>query len=179
MSDHSITIASKQSKHANSKYKAEEVLKWLISIDVVKGKVSDCCLGTDGGYAISNGAVEVTHYPEYLPFDLHVNGLSITTNRTVFDTGENGIEEIICPSCHKDISYEDWSFDDWYNEVSNNMRCPLCHTDMEINDFKFTPEWGFSNLGFTFWNWPLLKDDFLKELKQRIGTAIVVVHQNI
>ena len=179
MSDNSITIASKQSICPNNKQKAADILNWLVSINVVNSSLSDCCLGSEVGYAISGAATEVTNNSEYLPFNLNINGLSITTDRQVFDTGVNGIEEIICPNCQKDILEEEWSLDNWNNEVSNNMTCQLCHSDAEINTFKFTPEWGFTNLGFTFWNWPAFKDEFIQELKQKIGTDIVLVYQHI
>lgn len=179
MSDNSITIASKQSNCPYNKQKAEDILNWLVSINVVSKSLSDCCLDSEGGHAISEAAKEVTNYPEHLPFDLNINGLSVITKRQVFDTGGNGIEKIICPNCQMDISHEEWSFDDWYIEKSNNMTCPVCHTDSEINGFKFTPEWGFSDLGFTFWNWPAFKDEFIQEFKQRIDTDIVIVYQHI
>lgn len=178
MRDNSITIVSRQSNCPDNKQKAADILNWLVSINVVSNSISDCCLASGGGYAISDAATEVTNYPEYLPFNLNINGL-ITTDRQVFDTGGNGIEEIICPNCQKDILEEEWSLDNWNNEVSNNMTCPVCHSDAEINSFTFTPEWGFTNLGFTFWNWPAFKDDFIHEFKQRIGTDIVLVYQHI
>lgn len=179
MSDYSITVACKQSYCPDNKQIANDILNWLISNDIVKNTNSDCCLGTNGGYAISNGAKEVTDDPDYLPFNLNINGLSITIDRTVFDTGQNGIDEIICPKCNADILEQEWSFDDWHNEINNNMTCPVCHTSNEINSFRFMPEWGFSNLGFTFWNWPSLKDGFIQDLKQKIGTDVVVVYQHI
>ena len=41
------------------------------------------------------------------------------------------------------------------------------------------PEWGFSNLGFTFWNWPPFTDQFIKNFKQRLGCDVNIVFSHI
>jgi hypothetical protein len=33
----------------------------------------------------------------------------------------------------------------------------------------YEPPWAFGNLGFTFWNWPQLKVDFVIELAKLLG----------
>ena len=35
----------------------------------------------------------------------------------------------------------------------------------DIHQSEFTPEWGFSDLGFTFWNWSSLTDNFIADFK--------------
>ncbi|HEV8515199.1 MAG TPA: hypothetical protein VGQ59_18080 [Cyclobacteriaceae bacterium] len=180
MSDHSITIVPRQSSYSNNKIKAREILNWLISLDIVKPILSDCVLSSDNGYAISDGARRVTNPPDELPFDLITNGLQIITERQVFDTGENGMDECICPNCKENISSEDWSFfNDWNEQKSNNLTCPLCNVQTDIHQFTFSPDWGFSDLGFTFWNWPDLTDEFIEEFKQKLGCDISVVYTHI
>lgn len=68
MSDHSISIVPKKSKYYENQIKAEEILEWLISKDIVKPYHSDCILSEEKGYAVSNGARQITDYPESLPF---------------------------------------------------------------------------------------------------------------
>jgi hypothetical protein len=166
MSDHCISIVPKQSFYPDKETKANEILHWLVSLDIVMPTLSDCNLGSDYGYAISNGAKSVSAEPEFLPFDLHSNGLEIITERQIFDTGQNGIEELICPNCSNNIANEDWDFfDEWGSNVAT-----------DIHQFKFTPEWGFSDLGFTFWNWPSFTEDFISDIKQKLGCEINVVH---
>ncbi len=141
-----------------------------------KPTLSDCVLSSNNGYAISNGARLVSEEPDDLPFDLTVNGLEIITGRQVFHTGESGIEELICPNCQQDIANEDWAFlNEWSDGKSNNLTCPLCNVATDIHDFEFTPQWGFSNLGFTFWNWSGLTDDFLNDFKRKLDCDINVV----
>jgi hypothetical protein len=176
MSDHSISIVPRQSAYPDKELRVKEILEWLVSLDIVKPTLSDCILSSNNGYAISNGAKLVSTEPEYLPFDLGANGLEIITERQVFHTGQNGLEELICPSCQQDIANEDWEFlSEWGDNVSNNLTCPLCNVATDIHKFKFSPEWGFSDLGFTFWNWSSLSDNFLNNFKQKLGCDINLV----
>ena len=98
MSEHSISIVPRQSSYPDKENKATEILNWLISLDIVKATLSDCILSANNGYAISNGAKNVSDDPDNLPFDYTVNGLEIITTRQIFDTGENGMDELICPN---------------------------------------------------------------------------------
>lgn len=180
MSDHSISIVPVISRYPDRLIKAKEILEWLISEDIVKPVLSDCVLGSGFGYAVSEGAKKVTMMPEQLPFSLITNGLEICTERTIFHTGQNGMEKCICPNCNKNIAEEDWSFfNHWYEQISDDLICPVCSTAAEIHSYRFSPEWGFSDLGFTFWNWPDLKVEFIESFRQKIGSEITVVYTHI
>lgn len=180
MSDHSVSLVPELSLCNDRKQKANEILKWLISIDAVKSEPSDCILSSEYGYSISEGASKITAEPEYLPFELVVNGLEIITERQVFHAGENGIETLICPNCREDIASEDWEFlNKWSSGESNNLTCPKCRVGAEIHNFKFIPAWGFSDLGFTFWNWPAFTDTFIEGFKRQVGCDIEVVYAKI
>jgi hypothetical protein len=176
MSDHSISIVPKKSVYHDRQNKATEILNWLVSRDIVKSVQSDCVLGSDKGYAISNGAKQVCADPNSLPFDLTTNGLELVINRQIFHTGENGIEKLICPSCNQDISNEDWEFfDDWSEEKNDDLTCPICNVSTNIHKYSFSPQWGFSNLAFTFWNWPPLADSFIAEFKDKLNCDVDIV----
>ena len=180
MSSHSISIVPKQSEYPNSKSKAKEILDWLISKNIVQSHLSDCILGSENGYAISKGANNITEYTEYLPFNLITNGLEITTKRQIFHTGQNEMDSCICPNCKENIASDVWDFlDDWFEHKSNNLICNHCNQETEINNYSFEPQWGFSNLGFTFWNWPELKENFIEEFKEILGVEICIVHTHI
>ncbi len=180
MSDSCISIVPKLSSYPDNKVKAQEILNWLVSEDIVKPTLSDCVLGSDNGYAISEGARRVSNHPEYLPFNLITNGLEINTERNVFDTGQNGMDGCICPNCKEDILSEDWGFiNDWFENKSDSMACPFCNVSNDINKFKFSPEWGFSDLGFTFWNWSDLTDEFIAEFRQKLGCDISIIYTHI
>lgn len=180
MSEHSISIVPKQSAYAGKEIKAREILEWLVSLDIVKPTLSDCILSFNEGYAISNGAKKVSREPHYLPFSLNTNGLEIIIERRVFHTGENGIEKLICPSCKQDIANKDWIFlDEWSDNKNNNLICPLCGVGTDIHQYKFVPEWGFSDLGFTFWNWPDFTDDFINLFIQKLAPEVNIVYTHI
>jgi hypothetical protein len=180
MSDYSISIVPRLTIYPDNENKAKEILAWLVSLDIVKPTRSDCILSSNEGYPISQGAKNVSSKPDLLPFDLLENGLEIITERQVFHTGQNGIEELICPNCKNDIVNEDWDFiSEWNDNKSNNLICPICDIASDIHKFQFTPEWGFSNLGFTFWNWSTLKKSFITDFKQKLGCEINVVYTSI
>ena len=179
MSDNSIAIVPKISSYPNNEAKAREVLAWLIAQDIVEARCSDCTLG-EAGYAVSEGAKKVTTNPQLLPLDLGVNGMEIITQRRVFDAGANGLNECICPNCKKNIATEEWDFfNELYENKSNCITCPLCHTSAEIHAFNFSPQWGFSDLGFKFWNWPPFTEIFIEEFKIKLNCDVSVVFQHI
>ncbi|WP_157530707.1 hypothetical protein [Hymenobacter norwichensis] len=180
MSDYSISIIPKKSSYPNRKEKATEILEWLVHKNIINSDPSDCTLGSKFGYAISEEAKRITCFPNELPFSLITNGLDIITERQVFDTCQYGLDECICPNCKENIASEDWSFfNDWHEQKSNNLTCPLCNIATDIHQFTFSPEWGFSDLGFTFWNWPDLTDDFIEEFSHKLGCDVSIVYTYI
>ena len=179
MSDHSISIVARESNYKDNKLKSKEILEWLISKDIIKSELSSCILSPDKGFAISYGGKLITEFSDELPFDLISNGLEVITSRQIFDTGQIGMEKCICPNCKKNIANEDWNFFNNWFEGSNELICPLCDIATDIHEFKFTPEWGFSDLGFRFWNWPDFKESFIKEFKEKLNCEVSIVHQHI
>lgn len=177
MSDHSITIVPKKSVYPDNEAAAKKMIAWLISRDIIKQETSDCILATTHGYAISEGARKIVQEPESLPFSLTVTGLEVITERTIFHTGENGLDEMICPACKQNITAEEWSFfDKWFNDTNDKIVCPLCEAENSIHSFAFTPQWGFSNLGFTFWNWPGFTGEFVESFAEQLGSEVDVVY---
>ena len=90
--------------------------------DIVKAKLSDCTLG-NLGYAISDGAQYIVSEPQFLPYQLDINGLEIKSERTVFDTGQYGIDRIMCPSCTENIVDNEWDLDSWCQGFTDNLLC--------------------------------------------------------
>lgn len=178
MSDYTISLVPKVSRYVFDEVVVNDILKWLVSKDIVKAELSDCILG-NLGYALSDGAQYIVSEPQFLPYQLDTNGLEITTERTVFDTGQNGIDRIICPNCTENIVDNEWDLDSWCQGFTNNLLCPICGTESEIQQYVFEPQWGFSNLGFTFWNWPELKPEFIVELQEKLNCDLAVVRSHI
>jgi hypothetical protein len=152
-------------------------LDWLISKDIVKPNLSDCISSSDMGYEISDGAIGVAFSPDELPYDLIPNGLEIVTKRQIFHPGEYGIDEIICPNCQKNIAFENWNLDPWQKNESDNLICPICGFETDIQNYTFDPVWGFSDLGFVFWNWSDFTDEFIDEFKNKLNCDISIINQ--
>ncbi|WBX95846.1 hypothetical protein [Chryseobacterium gambrini] len=180
MSDQSISLVPKISNYPNPEQKAQEILDWLIHQNIVENVLTDCTLNSEGGYKIGEGAEKITNYPNDLRFNLITNGLAIFTKRQVYDAGENGLDAIICPSCNKDTSNEQWdSISTWLEHKTDTVKCPLCNYETDINAFEFSPAFGFSNLGFTFWNIPDLTDEFIEIFEQKLECNVNVVFQHV
>jgi hypothetical protein len=152
MRDSSISVVCKKSTCPNSKEKAQEILAWLVSKDIVDPHPSDCTPGGENGYMMSKGAASVIKEPKYLHFGPGmINGLNVITDRQIFSTGQNGLDELICPNCNKDISQENWDFfDPWASGETDDLACPSCGKASEIHHYTFKPEWGLvtSDLNF-------------------------------
>jgi hypothetical protein len=180
MSDSSISIVCKRSTYPNNKEKAQETLAWLVSKDIVEPTLTDCVLGSEAGYMISKGASAVVEEPEYLRFGPGmINGLMVVTDRTIFDTGQNGLDELICPNCNSDISQENWDLDPWVSGETDDLTCPSCGKASEIHNYIFKPEWGFSNLGFEFCNWPPFTVEFIEDLKRLLDCDVNIVFSHL
>jgi hypothetical protein len=178
MSDTSTTIVPVITDYQNRFEKAQHIVEWLINIQAISPVKTNCILSSDTGYPIAEGAKSLTHNPEYLPFNLLTNGLEVITERTVFDAGENGLDSFICPNCKQDIVAEDWNFDDYFKTGNVSLICPLCSHSSDVNRFSIEPTWGFSNLGFTFWNWSDLKEDFIEEFENRLHCKVKVIESH-
>ena len=176
MSDSCITIVPRISNYPEREKKANEILAWLWGRRIVKAQPSDCILGTGSGYAMDINAGDEVNDKSLLPVNLDVNGLEIVLNRQVFHTGQFGIDYLECPGCKQDISAEDWNFlSPWDSGDTDNLACPLCEVAAEIHNYKFAPTWGFSDLGFAFWNWPEFRPSFIEDFKRVLNCEIDLV----
>ncbi|HEX8427587.1 hypothetical protein [Hymenobacter sp.] len=180
MSDSSISVVPRQSSYPNPKAKASEVLAWLVALDVVEPTVSDCILGTKGGYSLSKGALQIVKEPFSLPFNQTPNGLELITIRRIFDPAQYGLDGLMCPHCTADISSLNLDFfTSWATGEDDTLACPQCEIASDIHLYEFTPAWGFSNLGFTFWNWPEFTDVFIAAFEARLGCRTDIIHRYI
>lgn len=174
MSDFCTSIIVKD-KCVNSIAKSEEIIQWLLSKDIIMPNLTDCILSDNFGYAISNGAKSITKYPEYLPFDLIINGLEVSTEEQEYTSGEDIETEVVCKKCNQESEISDWE----YIEESDNFTCPNCNEQYPINELMGETIIYKSNLGFTFWNTSDFTKEFLNEFQEKIGAEIVLINQRI
>ena len=189
MSCNSISFVPAQPQFQGDRHaKAEEIVKWLVEEQIIESTLSDCVLGGDGYRLLPELAKFCEYGTEYLNPDLIVFGLEIITQKNVFHPGGNGNDFVTCPACQTcesdicDMQKTSHFLDlvnVWYEEESELVPCPYCQKEISIADFVFEPTWGFSDLGFTFWNTPPFHEDFIKEFERRLGCPIRVVYTHL
>ncbi|MEQ5571637.1 hypothetical protein ABN306_02275 [Providencia huaxiensis] len=118
--------------------------------------------------------------PTQLPEDTLKNYLSIVTERTVFHAGGNGLG-IYCPQCANEQSEQShaWgdAISDWYEGKAEYLACFCCDFHAPLSKWRFDPQWAFGNLGFSFHNWDI-RDDFVDQFEQVLGSQIITVYQH-
>lgn len=157
---------------------ADRILSWLIERKVVQSVPQSCVLGGNRiGYPPLDYEQVIDELPStYDVSELLTNGLQVDIGKRVYDSGQSDIT-ITCPKCNA-ICKGNWSeaISDWYeNERAGLLDCFQCGIRESVTNWNFSPVWGFGNLGFTFWNWPLLKQSFIDEMKRRIAHRTVFV----
>ncbi len=158
---------------------AEQVLQYLIGREVISEKKKDNVLGKELGYCPGENWASVVDYPEEEHFlELNTNGMTIQKGRTVFWADGQEFKKIKCPRCSENNLECDWGelFSRWIEDPkSADYECKKCKVPSAISEYAFTPKWALSNLGFTFWNWPLFKSSFVIELEELTGRKIELV----
>ncbi|MEW4925289.1 hypothetical protein [Algibacter sp. 2305UL17-15] len=197
MSDSYITICPVKEVE-NPKKLASEFIQWLKSKEIIEKELSNCVLSLKGlGYKPGKKHLGVVSYDENI-LRLQVCGLEIKTEREVF-TGMSftSFTDCVCPKCNKNrfngISEEDIYSENltseqqesfstlhsalniWSKNEAENLTCNHCNLDSKIDDYDLGETLALSNLGFTFWNWPEFKDEFIDDVKSILDTEIKVI----
>ena len=113
-------------------------------------------------------------YPDVF-HQYRMTGLNIVVGRTVFYS--HGLDTVSCPVC-RTAGNERAAIsmiDEWYQGEPCELACESCGEVRPVTEWNFDPPWGFGYLGFTFWNWTILKKTFVDEVRQRLGHRIVFV----
>jgi hypothetical protein len=176
MSDACIYLVPKISDYPDRQAKAVDITSWLITEEIIKPTTIGSVVGPTLSYTIGSQAGRVVTKPALLPFQIIPNGLEVITETTVFSAE---LDELICPNCKNDIASEDWDLMPWLEQESTGLTCPRCMQEAAIHQFTFEPAWGFSNLGFCFWNWPTFTEQFIQGFEQKLGCAVSVINQRI
>lgn len=162
---------------------AIKVKTWLITREVVSA-VSSPERTYGGGELLMRGPCAAKWDACEIGTISSLCGLEVVTKRKVFHTGDNGIQALQCTDCggKHDPDVIPWSdaVGAWFSgEGSDVMRCPACDAQRSIVDWRFLNcEWGFGNLGFGFWNWPI-SERLAQELSVLLGHRCRLVHEHI
>jgi hypothetical protein len=183
MSDHYISIVPASLEIPDAKNKAIAIKNWLVDKGIINETLEDCTLGTSGYRPGRYFQKVLTDDENNFDFvNLAVNGVAFAEERTVFHSGGNGIDEVICPLCKNNIVESNWAdvADDWLKGGDGLLTCSFCNRKAPLSSYFFGTErtypWAFSNFGITFWNWPpSFRTSFLDGIKNMIGTEVIVV----
>ncbi|WP_280433863.1 hypothetical protein [Nocardia carnea] len=195
MGDWFQTIVDKDASPWNSKALAADILDWLISVGVVVAERDDCVLGAESGHRPGPAAdtvVDSTGWSSSF-HTLLTNGLAIVTERCVFNSGQGMPTAVTCPRCDSATAL----VDDFYEPIPGiwemfvdegafawaagrdmlTVPCPICAEQVDLADWTWADDYfALGYLGFTFWNWPPFRPDFIAEFGRRLGghrTALV------
>jgi len=179
--EHFQSIVDRDATSEEAEQLASLVVDVLVKRGIIEADQSSCILGFDPGYPPGPSVKDVVTAPADSLRELWTNGLEVVTERNVFDARQAS-SDFVCDACHLRFSYEDvspgWSdaIDEWYKgEGVGLFACPRCKEAKPITDWTFDPPWGFGNLGFTFWNWPPLRESFVEEITALLGHRTVLV----
>jgi hypothetical protein len=178
MSASFISIVPVNVNKVEAKELADKVIDHLTKKKIINRELTDCILGKNG-HSPGDNFKDAIDGDDYGLKDLLTNGLEIITTREVFHNGGNEINEINCPNCKTNIIEADWieAINEWANETGLDIvTCPNCSIEHSITDYNFIPTWGFGDLGFTFWNWPDLKDEFIKDIEKTLKRPVKLIY---
>lgn len=169
MGDWFQVVVDQEVGEAEAEPLAAEVFEWLTVEEIIAP--DSCGRGVKGdefarGPQFEKATGEVDH-------DRSPSGpLEIVTKRTTFHTGCLPFN-LICSKCSAVLEWDrQWqqAIDEWFhNNGPAIFVCSVCEFGEAIDQWQHEPTWGFGNLGFWFWSWPTLTDDFVHQLGSRLG----------
>jgi len=173
------TIVDEDASVEEAQTLANEIRDWLVERGIIQATLTDCVLGGDGrGYPPGRNFEEaISPGVHHDLLQWRTNGLHLVIGRTVFDPGQAD-HIVMCPQCrtpHEDHIQWGNAIGEWYEGKTALLRCPHCNASTPITEWVFDPPWGFGNLGFKFWNWPPLKDEFVSEFGERLKHQTIIV----
>ncbi len=144
----------------------------------IEPEISDCVLSEGGGHRITRKGN--THISGCEPdHNLAINGFCIEQfdGKNVFTNLEGGLESAVCPGCGEDIGEEFYNMTEaWFSGEDNPpVPCPCCGQSFDIRDYVLEPPWGFSQIGFVFWNLWDMTEEFIAEFATVLGEPVQVV----
>ena len=160
------------------------MLLWMQGQGYVETMPSDCVLGKGPGFrftARANEAQGVPIFPHWAGTQnvpLRTFGMEVKIGKNVFHSGEGGLESAFCPACTQTLLDEegyDLASAWWDSPPDAPLPCPRCRVGQDISAYGFTPVWGFSSLGFKFWNTGPPSEAFVKRFAEELGEPVRVV----
>jgi hypothetical protein len=190
MGDNFQIIADVEATEAEAPPLAESVVTWLAENAIIAATPADCVLGSGPGYSPGPGYTTAVSELDVMFLELRTNGVEVLTTKTIFFPVQGELGPAECPHCRQVMVLEDpgtgeatthWeqfsdALDQWWAGGPGEVACPHCTQRVSLNDWQWVGGWpiaaGF--LGFTFWNWPPLSEEFIAQMATRLGHQVVV-----
>jgi hypothetical protein len=201
MSDNYITICTEKEVE-NPKELSVELINWLQEKEYIEKEKSNCILSLKGlGYKPGRNHVDAIGVDENITRYITC-GLEIKTQREVFDAMSfTAFNNMNCPKCKlnrfEGITPKDFytdnctveqmeryssvfkEFEKWKNHKATKLNCHHCGENSELEEYEIEGNICLSNLGFTFWNWPQIKTEVIREIKKILNTEIKVIQGHL
>ncbi|MEU9226017.1 hypothetical protein AB0D40_16790 [Streptomyces massasporeus] len=170
MGDRFQTIVDLDAGTADAAALAHRVVEWLVAEGVVLADRTNCVLGQPLGHPPGpRWERAVTDDWDHEPWD----GLAVHTGRTAFTSGADMPGAAVCPHCRSGTALDDdvWprfstATQRWYETGNASVPCPACAATVAVPDWDWDESpLAFGHLGFEFWNWPDLAEDFRTRLE--------------
>jgi hypothetical protein len=193
MSDTYQTIVDADATAEKAADLAAGVVETFQRRDIIAGERTDCVLGSADGTGYPPGpnyedAIEPHVHSDVCRGQPHLdirqlwtNGLAVDVGRRVFYS-MTGEQALVCRSCGSRIALDrfpaslDEAINEWYAGAGpGQFSCSFCGAPVAVSAWTWDPPWAFGYLGFTFWNWPPLKANFVRDVGTLLGHRTVLV----
>jgi hypothetical protein len=183
MGDSYQTVVDLDAEVKAAEATAARLRDWMVSQEIIVADQSDCVLGDHLGHAPARNYTLAAEKPYPPLFGLRTNGVAFIAKHTVFYSVGIGEITLVCSACGRRFGSNDsWSaaLDEWYEGNGQGvLPCEHCGAEAPIAEWQHDPPWGFGNVGVEFWNWPPLREDFLKALAEVAGHRFRLVYGKI
>lgn len=182
MGDYYQTIADLDANVQTAESTVERLREWMISQQIIVADRTNCVLSKKTGHSPGKNYALATNEPDSNLLKLRINGVAFITERTVFYsmTGEN---ILVCAECKQRFeSNDDWSkaVGEWYHGNGPGiLPCEHCGARAAITQWQHDPPWAFGYVGIEFWNWPPLRENFLRALEEVVDHRFCLVYGKI
>ncbi|MFI7297335.1 hypothetical protein [Streptomyces sp. NPDC050121] len=177
MGDTYQTIVDRYAGPQDAPSLARPVVEWLVAEGIVLAEAAPgWALGDHPAHPPGpNWHKAVTHARWGAP-----EGVAVHTERHVFYSNFNTSKgaTAICPRCGTAADPDDpvWSshmstvMDLWYETGTADADCASCAESAPLPEWDWTDDHlAFVHLGFQFWNWPTLSEDFRARMGELLG----------
>lgn len=160
---------------------ATKVVSWLVSQGIILHSTRESMWQQGRLYEPGPRAAE---WSVYVNSGVTQCGLEVVCERTVFHTGDNGLQGFRCPRCSARHEPDALPWSDavgaWFEAKPDyTLTCPACNNGSPITEWRFLEfEWGFGNLGFGFNNWTITAE-LVAAISQVLGHQCRLVHEHI